>query len=244
MKKKTFFTMVLILALCIISSCYADVLNADKVLFKIFYEGSDFLPENTIALINGKTYMALSDLSNLFGFKAEWNAEDKSINIKKFYADDGEYSEEEMLYPFEENGLWGYKDKSGETIVYPQYCNAEDFSNGLGLVRSSSGQDGNFGFINNKGEEVIPCIYPYAESFKEGFAAVNLSNRTDIFVWKYIDRKGNYASELSFDERAENFENGYAVVKDNGKWGLIDRNFNFVEPCIYDTRDQIIIPKS
>ena len=38
------------------------------------------------------------------------------------------------LYPFRENGLWGYMDRDGKTVIAPQYAQAEGFRGGYALV--------------------------------------------------------------------------------------------------------------
>lgn len=262
---------------------YSDQdLFAKVVEFKIFVNNGEKLTENPLVLINDKTYIALSEISELLGVNVKWNAENKSILINNGFIinDEVDDTNMEILYPFEDNKLWGYKDKGGNVVVWPQYYEAEEFSNGLGLVRLSSGQDGNYGYIDNTGKIVIPCIYPYANSFSDGVALVNLSNCTDNDIWRYIDTHGNYLFSNTVDlpgdfhdgyavalkegysfpvpssidvpkkwsyidksgyfvtdktfEEASDFCNGYACVKNNGKWGIIDKNFDTVVSYVYD----------
>lgn len=46
-----------------------------------------------------------------------------------------EVEEEVLLEAFEENGLYGYKDKAGNIVIKPKYQNVKDFSDGLAAVK-------------------------------------------------------------------------------------------------------------
>lgn len=225
----------------------AEDLNAKIVTFKVFIDNVERKLKNPIVLINNKTYVSLSEISELFGNDIEWDSNYKKILINTNQNNDcDENNGKNLLYPYEEDGMWGYKDKDGNVIVYPEYYEANEFSNGLGLVMTSKGQDGNYGYINNKGEIAIPCIYPYAENFSDGAALVNLSNSTDIDMWRYIDCDGNYLFNKTV-ELPHSFHNGYAVVLKEGnsyptpanknitkKWSYINKNGEFATEMIFE----------
>ena len=48
-------------------------------------------------------------------------------------------SAEETLYPFRENGQWGYMNRLGETVIPPQWADAAPFSGGVAAVRDAQG---------------------------------------------------------------------------------------------------------
>lgn len=77
---------------------------------------------------------------------------------------------------------FGFKNKQGDIIINPIYEYADNFSNGLALVRDN----GRFGFINKNGEIVIDIIYENAMSFSNDKALVLLKKREF-----YIDKNGN-----------------------------------------------------
>jgi len=81
-----------------------------------------------------------------------------------------------------ENLDYGFKDTQGEIIIKPIYEYADNFSNGLALVRDN----GKFGFINTNGEIVIDIVYENAMSFSNDKALVLLKKREF-----YIDKNGN-----------------------------------------------------
>lgn len=68
--------------------------------------------------------------------------------------------------------------------------------------------------------------------FSQGYAAVDLGKGW-IFVDTKLIPRGN--NDYPFFENILPFSYGLAGVKLNGKYGYINRNFNFVIPCKYDS---------
>ena len=245
--KKSIFLIIMTILSCFSYICLGQDLEAKIVNFNLYINNEEKQLSNPVVLLNDKTYVSLSEIAELLGNYVSWDSDNKSIGINsKSSSSLNSQHNNDVLYPYEEDGFWGYKDKEGNVVVFPEYFEANNFSNGLGLVRSSEGQDGNYGYINTKGEVVIPCIYPYAESFSDGVALVNVSNRTDTDMWKYIDINGNYISNNSF-KLPHSFSEGYAVVLKEGysypvsndkdipkKWSYINKNGEFATDLTFD----------
>jgi hypothetical protein len=122
---------------------------------------------------------------------------------------------------------YGYVDAEGNTVIEPQYYEANNFSEGLALVQLS--YRGDYGFIDTSGNMVIEPQFLDARSFSEGLAAVR-SEESD-HLWGYIDTSGNMVIEPQFDE-AFDFSDGYALVSLPGEeevgYGFIDTEGNLV----------------
>lgn len=89
----------------------------------------------------------------------------------------------ESLIVFTDTDLnYGFKDRYGNVIIKPTYEFADDFSEGLALVRMAR----RFGFIDEQDKIKIAFLYDNAESFKNGKAFVRI-NRNEF----YIDKNGN-----------------------------------------------------
>src|ERR1039458_2518472 len=73
------------------------------------------------------------------------------------------------LYPVVVNGRWGFANKSGETVINPQFDRAEVFAEGLAPVRM-----GRWGYVDASGKVVINPQFDKADVFSEGLAAVKL----------------------------------------------------------------------
>ena len=71
------------------------------------------------------------------------------------------------LFPVVVGGRWGFTDKSGATVINPQFDHAQVFAEGLAPVRT-----GRWGYVNESGSIVINPQFDDAGVFSEGLAAV------------------------------------------------------------------------
>ena len=159
----------------------------------------------------------------------------------------------EMLYPFEENGVWGYMDASGNVVIEPQYHSQREFSEGLafvigmedivddwddikntmlGLQPIIEGTT-NTGYIDLTGELVIPLPVVYsAGDFSDGFAWV-IIRKWDESIENpittapgpsiFIDRTGCNVFDQEFAS-ADRFVEGFAsVYLSNGNYAFINK---------------------
>ena len=139
-----------------------------------------------------------------------------------------------------EEGKWGYIDKSGKEVIECQFYVANTFSeNGLAVVKkNTSKREGDkWGVIDAKGKEIIPCIYDGILSSdienafdNKGLLQVGMKYNVDeerdsIIRWGFINENGeevispqyNYIKENGWDN------NGLRLVeKADGKYVFID----------------------
>ncbi len=117
---------------------------------------------------------------------------------------------------------WGFVNLEGNFVINAQYRKISSFSpDGFAPVIESSAA-----FINNKGEKLkvefkdfsLPNVFGLGiGGFSDGMARVEVNDK-----WGYINTTGATAIQPQF-ESATDFENGYAVVKINGGWAVIDK---------------------
>jgi hypothetical protein len=93
------------------------------------------------------------------------------------------------LYRINVDGKIGFMDRSGKTVITPQFDLAGEFSEGLAAVRVGTKS----GYINTKGAVVITPQFDEANPFRYGRAAVRLGNR-----FGFIDKDGKYISSPDF----------------------------------------------
>ena len=62
----------------------------------------------------------------------------------------------EVLTPHEQNGMWGYTDRTGSIVIQPQWAVAGWYRGGTAAVCSTDGQ---WGIIDENGEYLVPCRY-------------------------------------------------------------------------------------
>lgn len=243
-KMKKIITVVIILFVCM-ASCVTFALSDREIIaqlerFNIYINGTKKEFTNPIVSIDDKTYVSIREMAEMLGMEVIWNENEQSVMLKS--VDGNEVS----LFPFEEQGLWGYMNENEEVIISPQYYEAGEFVEELALVRKSAGQDGAYGYINQKGEEVIPCTYYMAYSFSDGVALVSLATKTDENRWTYIDKQGQQVFDKEF-VLAYSFSEGYAAVLKEGsgaplpassnqtqQWSYIDKNGNFVTSLVFE----------
>ncbi|HEX7578228.1 MAG TPA: WG repeat-containing protein, partial [Verrucomicrobiae bacterium] len=134
-----------------------------------------------------------------------------------------------ILYPVVVNGRWGFVNKSGETVINPQFDRAEVFAEGLAPVKM-----GRWGYVDASGKVVINPQFDKADVFSEGLAAVKLGGGGPApydprpFApfggggrYGYINPEGKFIINPQFDD-AGPFSGGLAAVK-MGHWGFVDK---------------------
>lgn len=131
-------------------------------------------------------------LRNLFddGFLTKQEFENKVGILKKTLLPNNvkEESYFEGLRVFTNDDLNnGFKDEKGITVIEPIYEFAENFKNGLALVR----RNGKFGFIDILGNVVIDIKFDNAYSFDNERALVFLENKK-FYIDKSGEKVGNY----------------------------------------------------
>jgi len=128
-------------------------------------------------------------------------------------------------------GDCGYINSKGE-YVFKYKGHISSFYEGLAYIDN---KDGRF-FINHKFEKVFKVNYWEAENFSEGFAVVQTKGGGQPDPrdrWSFIDKTGKLATEQEF-EAVGSFSDGMAAVRKDGKWGVVDNNFDLVIDYQYE----------
>ena len=145
-------------------------------------------------------------------------------------------SNDYLVYDF--RGKYGYVDRKGNVVIEPQFDNAKSFSEGLAWAE----KDGKSGYIDCTGTFVIELDALDGEPFTEGLARVRMNRKDDLScVFDIINNKGelivdgqqfDYDYFTCFNPGFDLMPEGMAVVKKDGKYGVLDNNGN-----------QIVAPK-
>lgn len=137
-------------------------------------------------------------------------------------------------------GKWGFIDQSGKVIIQFRFDSTRGFCDKAGLAPVS--MNGKYGYINLSGEEVIPIKYEFADDFENGLAGVVSNGKVG-----FIDADGNmvipciYEPEYSSDGNGKTlswnnfYYGGVALVKQNNKWGIINKNGKKVTDFKYNS---------
>lgn len=129
------------------------------------------------------------------------------------------------LYPITNCNLWGYIDKTGKTIIEPQFIAAGEFSEGLAAVRLN----GTYGYIDSSGNFLIKSQYDFALPFQSGLAEVFIDGKPF-----FIDRKGNIIFQHNFKEISSFGNCSYATaITQTNKYGIINLKGDLIVDTIF-----------
>ena len=141
----------------------------------------------------------------------------------------GNSKEEFNLIPVKSNGQWGYINRQGTYVINPQFKSAEFFFDNLARVVS---QNDKVGYINDKGLFAIADKYQDGTRFSEGLAFV-LSEEGKISC---INTNGEVVFDLPETvSEAGYFNNGVALISENGKTGYVDKSGKTIIPTQYES---------
>jgi hypothetical protein len=131
--------------------------------------------------------------------------------------------------------LYGFINCKGQFIVPVKYLYAWDFNEELALVMD---EDGSMYYINEHGNRAEQKIIG-PKFFTNGVAPQVIGGDSTSFIskpeelWSYVNSSGERVTDKKFEYAGE-FDDGVAVVKSSGKYGIIDINFNTVINYLYD----------
>ena len=150
---------------------------------------------------------------------------------------------QEGLLPIQQDGKWGYINRSGEVVIKPQFDSAEPFAEGRALVRypprkkplkpgeKNAELVAGLGFIDHTGKVVIELDNPLhlnGESFSEGLTKFWTWDPGKGNVYGYVDTTGKVVIKARFTD-AYSFADGLAAVCiEWQKCGFINKAGDFV----------------
>jgi KWG Leptospira. len=105
--------------------------------------------------------------------------------------------------------FWGFISRSGAWIAEPDYEEVSAFRNGRASVLV-------YDYVSKDGRVVLDGRLPKLKEY-----------------WAFVDRSGKVITKSEYSECRDFDESGHALVKYEGKWGIIDLNGNTVIPTKY-----------
>ena len=116
------------------------------------------------------------------------------------------------LFPYLENGIWGYKNTAGEIAITASYSAAEEFVDEVAFAA----QNGIYGLIDRNGIWLVEPVWSSFLPFSEGRAAVCSGEK-----WGFIDKTGALIIDYKFRE-VGSFSCGRAMARTGSNYGYID----------------------
>lgn len=138
------------------------------------------------------------------------------IKVEARFEDIGTFKEDRLAV--QQNGLWGFVDVEGKTVINCQYQQVQHFSEGKAAVK----KNGKWGFIDRNGKRILPFQYGKVGNFKNGLFWSTTDGGNS-----YFDETGTMTIAGPF-ELAYDFEYGVARIVEDRKFGLIDRDGNYI----------------
>ena len=161
------------------------------------------------------------------------------------YKDSGHQFSEGLLAVENDDGKWGFIDKTGKKVISPKYLGASEFKDNLAQVQTSitnimhnkimTAIDGTVTIIDKTGKEIVPIQKKYMDiaEFSDDLALFCTEGEK---VCGYIDKNGKEVIVLQrVKPGCEGFKEGLACVFEEDefekrKYGYIDKSGNIVIP--------------
>lgn len=125
-----------------------------------------------------------------------------------------------------QNSRWGFINKQGKFMISPTFYDVkEGFRENKCAVALRSKQ---WIYINKKGKQVFAQTFAQADAFSNGLAAVALQSKGKK-IFGFINTTGKLAIPPKYEAYSyKPFSEGLAAVKQNGRWGFINKQGQMV----------------
>ena len=199
-----------------------------------FYDDMGIIPirsDNKYGFIDFSGKIVITPQYDSIYPKIKLDSDDYSYDLQPKTGEEGNY-----LIPVKLNEKWGFIDNTGKTIINPQFESLTYFHNGVAMVTL----DGKFGFINEDGKYTTNPILDYVE-FSYNYKSGDLCPYSQDNKIGYVNpTDGGAYIQPQYDDGGK-FNNGFAIVEKDGKYGYINSEnetiTNFIYKSCNDFRD-------
>ena len=149
------------------------------------------------------------------------------------------------------DGLWGYVDYYGRWKYQPVYEAARPHQGRDPKRYAAVRKEGRWGCIDGRGVMVVNNIFNSAEQAEEAGSQWAIGQNYYTWrvpvtspktgLWGYVDYLGRWAVQPQYEDYGTFGDDNrytYAQVKQEGRWGTIDRNGNIVTSPIFFTKQE------
>lgn len=127
-------------------------------------------------------------------------------------------------------GKWGFVDRAGKVVIPLTYANVTNFGYGWACVQD---QKQRWGMIDKDNRVVLPVVWNNLKMIEEANPAYIWGKDGDF--WYCYNMKSKKLAFTEGFEDAANFKDGFAYVKQDGKYGMINEAGGLVVPCKMDS---------
>lgn len=191
-----------------------------------FYDDMGIIPirsDNKYGFIDFSGKIVITPQYDSIYPKIKLDSDDYSYDLQPKTGEEGNY-----LIPVKLNEKWGFIDNTGKTIINPQFESLTYFHNGVAMVTL----DGKFGFINTDGKYTTNPILDYVE-FSYNYKSGDLCPYSQDNKIGYVNpTDGGAYIQPQYDDGGK-FNNGFAIVEKDGKYGYINSENETITNFIY-----------
>jgi hypothetical protein len=127
------------------------------------------------------------------------------------------------LFPFKRDGRYGFMDRTGASVIDPQFDQLGFYYEGL----ATAVKDERFGYVDKLGSVVVPFRFESASDFEGGRAIVQENG-----FYGVIDRIGNYILKPVFSD-IQGLSSGMFLVAKDSLYGYMDKDGKLKIPFQY-----------
>ncbi len=129
-----------------------------------------------------------------------------------------------------QEGKWGYIDKTGKVIIEYQFGEADWFQENKAFVQDKWGEPGYF--IDLTGQRIFDKTFDNVWAFKDGLCGVTVNKKHGV-----IDSLGNWLVEPKYDWLHVFYQDGWIAYfnffEGKAKWGIINSKGEEILPAIF-----------
>jgi hypothetical protein len=235
-------------------SSYGYISYNGKFIIKAKYESADNFNEFEIAIVQEKNLTGGINTRGEYVIKPIYDSINSFKGNRAVYVLDGsmgvmdpkgnrvtskkydfisDYAEERAVVGTNDSTgtyFYGYIDEEGNEIIPPKFLQANDFIDGVALVKINEER---YGLIDKNGNVINTYNYGIVSQYGDGLMVFANSFEGPF---GYINKEGQEVIKPIFKE-AQGFKGGVAVVSSedayNGPYGLIDLKGTYVYQSIY-----------
>ncbi len=224
------------------SSFFSEAIPTHRDDYAILVRGFEYDRESTLFTPSGKeiklvikNFKSFSD-SVLYGFDSQsqkyilYNYEGKSLNISLLEVYDKQYN---LTMCKAENSNWGLMNDNAQWVLSPKYTILEYQDDG----RYTFGREGFCGMIDSTGKIIFQIEGDKIDGkYRSNYFKYFKDNKCGI-----VDTLGQILLKPIYDDVYISKKEGttYFLVKENGKWGILNSEKDILIPSEFDKIDFI-----
>ena len=170
--------------------------------------------------------VGIKDLTGVYRYEI---IESSGLTVAAIGANEATEFSQGMTAVKQQNGLYTFYNRRGNTVFDTTFNNALNFTENLAAVKV----DDKWGYIDQKGAIVIEPKFEDVGQFSEGLAPAKTEGK-----WGYIDATGNMVIANRYDS-VSSFENGYASVKQGNNICSMDAKGNYKQIYVITTDEEL-----